>query len=258
MIKKVLLGLLALGLLGYLGYALLSSRLIPRGNELCEGIEVVLHIPKGSTPFMQESDVLKEIKRMGIEVDSMRLDSINVPEIETKLRQNPIFSAVEVYLSPASKTLKVELEQKDPLFVVLPEGGTPYYVTIEKGTLQAQPSYAVYVPVVSGKLSEQDALTNVYDLMQYLKEDDHFRGYFGQCYVDSVQGITLIPRALGPRVELGKSTQWLKMLEKLKRFDAEVSAKTGLNAFEYIKLQFEGQVVAKNKFAPQPQEEETE
>lgn len=253
MIKKILLGLLALVLLTYLGYALFSSKLISRGDELCQGIEVELHVPEGRTPFMQENDVLKEIKRMGIRVNNVPLDSVDVPSIENKLRENPIFSTVEVYLSPSSQKLKIELEQKDPLFIVLPDGASPYYVTVDKGILQAQPSYAVYVPAVSGKLSEKYALTNVYDLMQYLKQDDYFRDYFGQCYVDSVQGITLIPRVLGPRVELGRSTQWRKMMDKFRRFDTEVRPKVGMNAFEYVKLQFEGQVVAKNKFVPEKQ-----
>lgn len=256
MMKKVLLGLLGLALLGYLGYSLATGKLMPRGSEPCEGIEVVLNTPEGSTPFMQESDVLKEIERIGIRVSGIRLDSVNIPQIEEKLRKNPIFSTVEVYVNPPSRKVKVEVEQKDPLFLVVPSDATPYYVTLERGILQAQPSYAVYVPVVSGKLSEKDACAQVYDLMHHLQQDDYYRNYFGQCYVDSTQGITLIPRVLGPKVILGKSTQWGKMLAKLRRFESEVSNKVGINAFEYLKLQFEGQVVAKNKFAAQPQKQE--
>lgn len=251
MIKRVILILIGLLLLGYIGYTAWQRPALPHGAQPCRGVEVSLHIPEGTAAFMSEADVLREIERMQIKTEGTPLEQIDVYQIEQKLKENPIFSTAEVYLSTSTQFLHVDLEQKEALYLVLPDGEHPYYVTRERGFIPAQPNYTIYVPVVSGRVKLADALGRIYDLEECLRQDPDYRDYFGQCYVDRDGAITLVPRALGPKILLGHSTQWQGMLDKLRAFEREVSGRRGRNAFEYLKLQFEGQVVAKSRFTPE-------
>lgn len=84
--------------------------------------------------------------------------------------------------------------------------GKSYYVTQGKGTITVNPTFAAYLPIVSGAVDLKMATGPVYDLMAALREDPYFTDYFGQVYVDETDGIVLIPRIGTTRVIIGRES----------------------------------------------------
>lgn len=249
--KRARLICLALILLGFLGYTIYQLRSHPDKRNV-QGIDILMHNRAGVEPFMGEEDVRQELGRKGLNVKGLPIDSVDVGEIERKLRENPLFSDVEVYMAMGTARMKVEVKQKDAAFRVQPIGGRDYYVSTERGVIPLNPSYSVYVPVVTGYVSEQLATTEVYDLLQVLQADDYLRNYFGQIYVDDKGAITLSPRLGNTPVLLGTNRDFATMLHKYKVFVREVFPRTGDDAYAYIKLAYGDQVVARPRnWAPE-------
>lgn len=238
-----LLAICALVLVGFLGYRMTR----PLGAERLEAIEVQVEVGEGAPRFMSEEDVLAEMGRLGIDMTGQIIDSIDLGLVEARLADNLIFSDVEVYVSKRSPRMRVRVRQRDAAFLVAT--AEPYYVTRERGTLPLNPRYAIYVPVVSGAVTPELATGQLYDLMEVIEQDEYFRHYFGQVYVDNTEGIVLIPRVGSARIIMGLDGDWRHMLSKLRTFDREVIPRKakGWDAFEYIKLPYGEQVVAKER-----------
>lgn len=244
-VRYILIGLVALIPTCYIGYTIYSLTQEEETRRL-EGIDVYIKSDAGVQTFMNEEDVLAEMTRSGLSPIGTRLDSIDLGYIEHALESNPIFSDAEVYIKPRSSRMRVEIQQREAVYMVQ----TPreqYYVTRERGTLPVNANYVVYVPVASGKIDKELATTRLYDLIETIERDEYFRHYFGHIYVDEQDGIILTPRIGRASVIMGHQGDWVWMLRKLRIFNEEVVRYRGWDTFEYIKLAYGRQVVAKEK-----------
>lgn len=246
LIRRVLylvLALLALGALGYLVYSLFDSA--PKSK--LEGVDVSIVKRDTLYPlFMNEEDILREMQEMGLDYTGQSIDSIDLAELQGALRKNPLFKQAEVYIASRSRRMKVEVEQCRASFLVQ-AADSSYYVTEDRAIVPLNTEYAIYVPVVSGHLSKEFAKTKLYDLVSAIQADDYFRHYFGHYYVDEQEGIILTPRVGTARIIFGFEGDWAYMLSKLRSFDEEIIPRKGWNAFEYLKLGYGDQVVAKER-----------
>ncbi len=129
--------------------------------------------------------------------------------------------------------------------------GKSYYVTQGKGTITVNPTFAAYLPIVSGAVDLKMATGPVYDLMAALREDPYFTDYFGQVYVDETDGIVLIPRIGTTRVIMGRESNWSEKLRKWRIFAESVLPKRGMNAFSYVNLDYGTQIIARSRYAPE-------
>lgn len=243
--KRILLIVLTLSLVGFLAYSLYYIQHRPSDAKL-QGVDIILKIQDGVEPFMDEQDVRSEMARRIHKLEGMPIDSIDVGEVERLLRENPLFSEVEIYITAGSQRMKVEVVQREAAFLVQ-TARESYYISKERGIIPMNPNYAVYVPIVTGELSEEMARTTIYDLVQTLKEDSYFANYFGQIHYDSKEGIILSPRVGNTPVMLGHNQNFKEMLHKYKVFTQEVFPRTGVNAYAYIKLAYKDQVVTRRR-----------
>lgn len=250
--KRVIYVIIVTVLVLLLGYSVYYLYTRPTRDSL-QGIDIIMLEEKGLIPFMDANDVRKEIEHKGLDFTGKLIDSIDVAFIESKLRSNPIFSDVEVYISPLSRRMKVEVKQKVASFLVQ-NGEKSFYVSSERGLIPMNPNYSVYVPVITGDVSEEYATTELYDLVHEIEQDADFRGYFGQIHYDKQKGIILVPRIAKTSIILGHSHQYKKMLNKYKVFRDKILKRVGINAYEYIKLAYHNQIVAlpRNRQSDEP------
>ena len=147
--------------------------------------------------------------------------------------------------------MQIRLTEKHPLYIVQEASGKSYYVTQGKGTITVNPTFAAYLPIVSGAVDLKMATGPVYDLMAALREDPYFTDYFGQVYVDETDGIVLIPRIGTTRVIMGRESNWSEKLRKWRIFAESVLPKRGMNAFSYVNLDYGTQIIARSRYAPE-------
>ena len=147
--------------------------------------------------------------------------------------------------------MQIRLTEKHPLYIVQEASGKSYYFTQGKGTITVNPTFAAYLPIVSGAVDLKMATGPVYDLMAALREDPYFTDYFGQVYVDETDGIVLIPRIGTTRVIMGRESNWSEKLRKWRIFAESVLPKRGMNAFSYVNLDYGTQIIARSRYAPE-------
>ena len=243
-IQNILIALLALVLLGALVYFVLNpGRSI--SSEACRNIVVEVSSHGSSSPrFLTEQQVIDELSHRGLRLKGQKLDSIDLRRIERSLTELGIYDKVSAYVAPATHSVKIHLEEKNPYFLVIDDRGASYYVTEGRGIIKGSTHFASYLPLVTGTLSEQYARQEVYDLFCTLQADSYYRDYYGQLQVSPQRGIVMIPRVGTTELILGKGGNWAEKLRKWRIFAASVLPRRGMNAFSYVKLDYEGPVVA--------------
>lgn len=247
-IQNILIALLAVILLGALVYFVLNpGRSI--SSEACRNIVVEVSSRGSSSPrFLTEQQVIDELSRRGLRLKGQQLDSIDLRRIERSLTELGIYDKVSAYVAPATHSVKIHLEEKNPYFLVIDDRGASYYVTEGRGIIKGSTHFASYLPLVTGTLSEQYARQEVYDLFCTLQADSYYRDYYGQLQVSPQRGIVMIPRVGTTELILGKGGNWAEKLRKWRIFAASVLPRRGMNAFSYVKLDYEGQVVAAERY----------
>ena len=247
-IQNILIALLAVVLLGALVYFVLNpGRSI--SSEACRNIVVEVSSRGASSPrFLTEQQVIDELSRRGLRLKGQKLDSIDLRRIERSLTELGIYDKVSAYVAPATHSVKIRLEEKNPYFLVIDDRGASYYVTEGRGIIKGSTHFASYLPLVTGTLSEQYARQEVYDLFCTLQADSYYRDYYGQLQVSPQRGIVMIPRVGTTELILGKGGNWAEKLRKWRIFAASVLPRRGMNAFSYVKLDYEGQVVAAERY----------
>ena len=247
-IQNILIALLAVVLLGALVYFVLNpGRSI--SSEACRNIVVEVSSRGSSSPrFLTQQQVIDELSRRGLRLKGQKLDSIDLRRIERSLTELGIYDKVSAYVAPATHSVKIHLEEKNPYFLVIDDRGASYYVTEGRGIIKGSTHFASYLPLVTGTLSEQYARQEVYDLFCTLQADSYYRDYYGQLQVSPQRGIVMIPRVGTTELILGKGGNWAEKLRKWRIFAASVLPRRGMNAFSYVKLDYEGQVVAAERY----------
>lgn len=251
LVRNLLLLLLSVALIGGIAYLLIRSPRVT-STDRCEAVTVEVKTEAGGEPLFLTGDrITDELARRGIQLRGKRLDSIDLRKIERTLLSMPIYKRAEAFIAPSSSSVQIRLTEKLPLYIVQEPSGKSYYVTQGKGTITVNPTFAAYLPIVSGAVDLKMATGPVYDLMAALREDAYFTDYFGQVYVDETDGIVLIPRIGTTRVIMGRETNWSEKLRKWRIFAESVLPKRGMNAFSYVNLDYGTQIIARSRYAPE-------
>ena len=251
LVRNLLLLLLSVALIGGIAYLLIRSPRVT-STDRCEAVTVEVKTETGGEPLFLTGDrITDELARRGIQLRGKRLDSIDLRKIERTLLSMPIYKRAEAFIAPSSSSVQIRLTEKHPLYIVQEASGKSYYVTQGKGTITVNPTFAAYLPIVSGAVDLKMATGPVYDLMAALREDAYFTDYFGQVYVDETDGIVLIPRIGTTRVIMGRESNWSEKLRKWRIFAESVLPKRGMNAFSYVNLDYGTQIIARSRYAPE-------
>jgi len=251
LVRNLLLLLLSVALIGGIAYLLIRSPRVT-STDRCEAVTVEVKTETGGEPLFLTGDrITDELARRGIQLRGKRLDSIDLRKIERTLLSMPIYKRAEAFIAPSSSSVQIRLTEKHPLYIVQEASGKSYYVTQGKGTITVNPTFAAYLPIVSGAVDLKMATGPVYDLMAALREDPYFTDYFGQVYVDEADGIVLIPRIGTTRVIMGRESNWSEKLRKWRIFAESVLPKRGMNAFSYVNLDYGTQIIACSRYAPE-------
>ena len=251
LVRNLLLLLLSVALIGGIAYLLIRSPRVT-STDRCEAVTVEVKTETGGEPLFLTGDrITDELARRGIQLRGKRLDSIDLRKIERTLLSMPIYKRAEAFIAPSSSSVQIRLTEKLPLYIVQEPSGKSYYVTQGKGTITVNPTFAAYLPIVSGAVDLKMATGPVYDLMAALREDAYFTDYFGQVYVDETDGIVLIPRIGTTRVIMGRESNWSEKLRKWRIFAESVLPKRGMNAFGYVNLDYGTQIIARSRYAPE-------
>ena len=200
-----------------------------RQDSICQDLQVVV---KDSLDkhFVSESDLVS---------------ILNTDRIETELLKNEMIAQVEAYKTP-SGIIKLEVMQKMPILRIMGVRGS-YYVDNLGTTMPISRRYAAHVPIVSGYVEKELAVTDLYKFALFLQENEFWNDQIEQIYVYPDNDIELIPRVGNHRIMLGTLDEFEEKLANLKLFYEQAIPKVGWEKYSMINLKYKNQIVCTKK-----------
>lgn len=211
-----------------------------RQTGVCRGLQVVV---KDSLDkhFVSESDLVSILRKADLNPIKKPMNTINTELIETELKRNEMIASVEAYKTP-SGIVKMEVEQKMPVLRVISPRGN-FYVDNLGTTMPVSLRYVADVPLVSGYVEKELAVTDLYKFALFLRKNDFWNDQIEQIYVHPDGEVELIPRVGNHRVVLGSFDCFEEKLDNLRLFYKRVIPKTGWEKYSILNLKYKNQVV---------------
>lgn len=188
--------------------------------------------------------------------------TVTVFEIENRINVLRELKEAEVYIS-IDGTLHVYVDQREPVMRVIPDNGGDYFID-EKGVVMRKRNlYTPRLHVVGGNVNISSAmldgvsildtsiknsiLKDIYNLVNYINDDNFWSAQIDQIYVDSNDEIDLIPRVGNQLVHLGTTENFRGKLRNLEAFYDKVLPEVGWNKYALINLEYKDQIVCKKR-----------
>lgn len=215
-----------------------------RQKDLCRDLQVVV-VDSLDKHFVSENDLVYILKKAGLNPIKKPMDEVNTDRIENELLKNEMIARVEAYKTP-SGMIKLEVEQKIPILRVISPRGN-YYVDNLGSTMPVSRRYVAHVPVVSGYVEKELAVTDLYKFALFLQENEFWNDQIEQIYVYPDNDIELIPRVGNHRIMLGTLDEFEEKLANLKLFYEQAIPKVGWEKYSMINLKYKNQIVCTKK-----------
>lgn len=211
-----------------------------RQDESCRDLRVVV-ADSLDKHFVSENDLVYILKSAGLNPIKKPMNDINTDKIESELMKNEMIARVEAYKTP-SGLIKLEVEQKIPILRIIGSRGN-YYVDNLGTTMPVSRRYVAHVPVASGYVEKELAVTDLYKFALFLQENDFWNDQIEQIYVHPDNEVELIPRVGDHRIVLGTFDDFEEKLANLKLFYKQAIPKVGWEKYSIISLKYKNQIV---------------
>ena len=241
MLKKILIVLSAVILLGYIGFTTVYLKFFHTSEDVvCKKIEVEVANTQGQD-YISNNEVIALMKKQNIFPVGKNLSEINCAEIEENLQNNKLIKRAECFKTVGGD-VKIKVYQRIPVLRVFSQNGS-YYVDNEGEIMPVPGNFAAYVPLASGNIDSEYAKKQLYDFASYLQKDKFWDSQIAQIYVSSNQDVVLTPTVGSHQIILGKIEDYKENLDKLRIFYEKGLNKIGWNRYSVINLKYKNQVV---------------
>ncbi len=201
---------------------------------------------KDKTKKLINADYIKnEVRKsLGYNVARVKLDDVNLMEIEGILENNNYVEEVEVFID-GRNVLRVRLRQKNPIVRVISGQGS-YYLDSKGEQLQLSPVATVRVPIVTGNVRDYDAnyrktpghqFNEIFKLAKKVDRDEFLEALVEQIHVEANGSFLLIPKLGKEKIMLGSAEDLDDKVYKLKQFYKEGLTREGWGKYAYLDLQ---------------------
>ena len=224
------------------------------GSSLAKDIHINIKPIDGHSYIIAE-DVKKIIRdSTGQDIENIIIGNLNIRSIEAKLKNSPYILDTEVYVD-AKDHIYIDIEQREPILRILAENGN-YYIGKDGHRIPLSSRDVARVPVATGKIpkyrhryweSSVNDLTTLYQVANYIYQDDFLRPLIEQINMDDNGELTLVPKLGHHNVEFGNDIRLEEKFRYLKIFYKEALPKHGWEKYRTISLKYRGQVVGVKK-----------
>ena len=231
------------------------------GSKPVGGIDVIIK-DSSEYRFITEKHLLNLINNGSGRIIGKPANEISVKDIENKINILRELRVAEVYMT-IDRTLKIYVDQRDPLMRLMPEEGGDFFVDEEGVVVRKRNLYNPRLHIVGGNINitskmldgvsvldtsiKNTILRDIYYIVDYLSDHDFWSAQIDQIYVDRDDEIDLIPRVGNHVIHLGTAENFEGKLRNLEAFYEDVLPGVGWNKYSLINLEFKDQIVCKKR-----------
>ena len=240
MIKKILLIVFVFFLTGYLMFAVVFINPKANINNVCKAVKIEL-VQTDETAYLDEKQIESFLNRSGLNPVGKKLSDIRMETIQKALMENRLIKKVESHKT-IDGNVYIKIFSRTPMLRIISDTGN-YYIDNEGGIMPIPSNFSAYVPVATGKISEEYAKKQLYSFAIFLKKNKFWNAQIEQIHVTSNLDIELTPRVGNHSIILGKIENYTENLDKLRLFYDKGLNKVGWNRYSVINLKYKNQVV---------------
>lgn len=195
--------------------------------------------------FVDEKDVIRELKNFHVRITGEQIDSINKSYVKEIVDDIPAVNTSEVFFTPDG-VFHIKLLQRIPIVRILAADGS-YYLDEENQVMGFSTVYTPHVPVVTGKIDIEYLQTTLFDFIYYVSKNPFWNAQIEQIQIWSENEIELVPKLGEQRIYMGSADDYVWKLTKLRALYEKGLPIVGWDKYESIDLRFDNQVVCKRK-----------
>ena len=225
------------------------------------GIDVIIK-DSSDYHFVTERHLRDLVSRGNEKIIGQPVKDISVADIENRINVLRELRVAEVYLT-IDRTVKIFVDQRDPVMRVMPEDGGDYFIDEEGVVIRKKNLYNPRLHIVGGNVTittkmlegvsifdtsiKKTVLRDIYYLVDYIKDDDFWSAQIDQIYVDREDKLDMIPRVGNHVIHLGTIENLEGKLRNMEAFYSKVLPEVGWNKYSVINLEYKDQIVCKRR-----------
>jgi len=222
---------------------------IKKSEVLCKDVKI--YIP-GNQYFIDEQEVDNILQIHSKALIGRKMESINIHEMEEKLKANPFIETATVYAS-MDGVINVEISQRQPVLRMMNRFDQDFYVDQHGLKMPLSENFTARVLVANGYIDElfanhvdtlhTDMAMAVFKTADYIRKDSLWDAQIAQIYVNKDHEIELVPRVGNNRILLGDADSLDTKFHNLRVFYKKALPQVGWGAYKMINIKYANQVI---------------
>lgn len=208
---------------------------------ICTSVEVVI-TDSTNNDFVEKDYIISMIYSNDEKLSQHPIESINIAKIESIILNHPSIKNVEIYKT-INGTLKIEIEQRNPIIRIISNNNESYYIDEQKTLMPLSDKYTAHVLIASGYINNSFALNDLFYLAKYIYNNKLWHSQIEQIYVNKNKEIELIPKVGSHIILFGGIEDCKQKFRKLKALYQKGLNIEGWNKYKIINLKYKNQVV---------------
>jgi len=234
---------------------LLGAAVKDRSIKSCRGYEIDINGSSDANWFIDKKDILNIITSDGATaIRGRQLQRFDLKVLEDKIERNVWIADAQLFFDNKG-ILQVNVKERQPVARVFSVNGSTFYIDSSGKLLPVSDKIVAKLPVFTGfppvtnKILKKDRpLTNdIIELSRFIYANPFWMAQIAQVDIHGNREFDIVPVIGNHLVELGSAEDHEKKFNRLMNFYKQVLAKTGMDKYSKIRLQFRDQVVAVKK-----------
>ena len=229
---------------------LLVSAIKDKKTKDCQGFEITL---KGNTEqyFLDEKDIQELLTAKGTQkIKGREIKSFDLSKWEKALEKNIWVRDAELFFDN-DQVLQVKVWQRQPIARIFTEVGKSFYIDSAAVRLPLSDKLSARLPVFTNFPSEKESfskkdsalVSNIRNVSFFLLKNQFWMAQITQIDINASREFEMTPMIGNHVIEFGNGNDAEAKFAKLMVFYRKVLARTGMDRYARLKIQYDKQIV---------------
>ncbi|MHA4846658.1 cell division protein FtsQ/DivIB [Flavitalea antarctica] len=242
-------------IIGSATLVLLIAAIRSRNDKTCKGIAIEVNGERKGKWLLDRNDIINQLTSDGAEkIKGRALQTFDLRRLEEKLEKHVWIKDAELFFDN-NETLQVRLVERKPLARLFTNGGNSFYVDNEGKRLPLSEKLTLKLPLFTGypyernnpKSGDSVLMSRVLAISKYIAADSFWNAQIAQVDITPSRNFEMVPTVGNHIIEFGSGDFPEKKFQKLMTFYKDVIARTGINKYARINVQYDQQVIGIRK-----------
>lgn len=235
---------------------LLVASVTTRNHQVCKGYEIDINGRTDNHWFIDKNDIANVLTgNKTISIKNKPIKSFDLNLFEARLKKEVWIKDAELFFDN-NGILKVNVVEREPVARIFTSSGESFYFDSTGQKLPLSDKMSAKLPVFTGfpgdmkkakSASEKRLIKQIKELSLFLLKDQFWMAQISQIDITPTKEFEMVPTIGNHLIEFGDGKDYEAKFKRLLVFYKQVLAKTGMEKYERIKVQYEKQIIGVKK-----------